>query len=455
MFDVKTFTNVQVGTAFTSLLAGSHIQGARSGSTGFVRADRTNSAHFVLSDVSGKFIKDESIIVNGVQNGRVIIKVDNFGFNDVKSLKSAVGVSTFEADVVLDDAIKLTNIISGNFRLSNTSGNTGIITASGKNFAGIITSNNIVSYTVPGETLPRFNRITGVSTDGDEINVSGITSVAGVCNGGVLDGLLPGSLDVNDLVLRNTSFQVGANSILTPVSRKNIASLDVTTTNLQFRKQYSDITVANSAFTSPNAGTDLFFQPFDEERYFISYNDGSIEPLKSSQVTIAADKKTVSFVGLSSVSGKANLFATVLKSKVKNKLKKLNDANVINITRSTLTSSGIGTNTLNDGLTNSGIFGTRVQDRKISLNVPDVVQLLAVFESNDSGDADLPALTLTAYSGPSGNNSDLIVGEQIIGLDSNAVGLVVEKPNVNTLGIVLQNQNVFSIGEREKHQKLT
>ena len=49
LFDVKTFTNVQVGTAFTSLLAGSHIQGARSGSTGFVRADRTNSAHFVLS----------------------------------------------------------------------------------------------------------------------------------------------------------------------------------------------------------------------------------------------------------------------------------------------------------------------------------------------------------------------------------------------------------------------
>ena len=258
---------------------------------------------------------------------------------------------------------------------------------------------------------------------------------------------------MNDLVLRNTSFQVGANSLLTPVSRKNIASLDVTTTNLQFRKQYADITVSNGSFTSPNAGTDLFFQPFDEERYFISYNEGSIEPLKESQVKIAADKKTVTFVGLSSVSGKANLFATVLKSKVKNKLKKVNDANVVNITRSTLASSGIGTNTLNDGLTNSRVFGTRVQDRKISLNVPDVVQLLAVFESNDAGDADLPTLSLTAYSGPSGNNSDLIVGEQIIGLDSNAVGLVVEKPNVNTIGIVLQNQNSFTIGEKVKATK--
>ena len=352
-----------------------------------------------MIDVTGKFIKDESILINGVQDGRVITKVDSFGFNDVKSVKSAVGVSTFEADILLDDGTKLTNLISGNLRLSNTSGNTGIITSSGQNFSGIITSNNIISYSVPGETVPRFNRITGVSTDGSQINVVGITSVTGVCNGGVLDGLIAGSLDVNDLLLRKTSFDLDQNSLLTPVRHNNIESLDVTTTTVQLRKQFSDITVANNQFTSPNAGADLFFQPFDEERYFISYDDGSIEPLKESQVEISADKKTVTFVGLSKTSGKANLFATVLKSKVKNKLKKLNEANVINISRSTLASSGIGTNSLNDGLTFNRVFGTRVQDRKISLNVPDVCQLLGVFESNDSGDADLPSLTLTAYSG--------------------------------------------------------
>ena len=78
---------------------------------------------------------------------------------------------------------------------------------------------------------------------------------------------------------------------------------------------------------------------------------------------------------------------------------------------------------------------------------------MAVFESNDAGDADLPSLTLTAYSGPSGNNSDLIVGEKIIGLDSNAVAVVVEKPNVTTLGIVLLNQNEFNIGETVKAER--
>ncbi len=280
LFDVKTFTNVKVATAITSISIGDHIQGGRSGATGFVRTAGTNVSDLSLIDVNGEFIKDESISINGVQNGRVITKVDDFTFNDVKSLQSAVGVSTFSADIVLDNFIRLGSLASGNFRLSNTSGNAGIITASGQNFAGIITSNNIVSYTVPGETVPRFNRITGVSTNGSEINVVGVTSVSGICNGGVSDGLIPGSLDVNDLVLRSPSFLVGDNTLTTPVSRQNLESLDVTNTTIQLRKQFSDITVANNQFTSPNAGTNLFFQPFDEERYFISYNDGSVEPLK-------------------------------------------------------------------------------------------------------------------------------------------------------------------------------
>jgi len=462
LFDVKTFTNITVGTAITSAPLGTHIQGARSGASGFVRTAGTNVTNLSLIDVNGTFLKDESILINGVQNGRVLTKVDNFTFNDVKSIESAVGVSTFAADVLLNNTTRLSTLVSGNFRLSNTSGNAGIITASGKNFAGIITSNNIVSYTVPGETVPRFNRITGVSADGTEIQVVGVTTVTGVCGGGVHDGSSATVLDVNDLTLRSPSFRIGSNSLVTPVSRRNLESLDVTNTTIQLRKQFSDITVASNSFTSPNAGADLFFQPFDEERYFISYDDGTIEPLKQSQISIAADKKTVTFVRLSKSSGKANLFATVIKSKIKTKQKKLQDANVLVVNRSTLAASGIGTNTLNDGLTTNSVFGTRVQDSKISLNVPDACELLAVIESNDAGDPDLPALTLTAYDGPTGNNSDLIIGEKITGLTSNAVALVVEKPNVTTLGVVFLNQNavdperagsIFDVGEKIKTEK--
>ena len=111
-------------------------------------------------------------------------------------------MSVFEADVLLDDGSKLTNLVSGNLKLTTTGGNAGTITASGKNFAGIITSNNIVSYTVPGETVPRFNRIVGVATDGASIDVVGIATVAGICGGGVLDGTVGVSTVVNDLLIR-------------------------------------------------------------------------------------------------------------------------------------------------------------------------------------------------------------------------------------------------------------
>ena len=110
------------------------------------------------------------------------------------------------------------------------------------------------------------------------------------------------------LLFDHLKFEVGDNTFTTLLSRQNIASLDVTNTTIQLRKQYSDITVANNQFTSPDAGANLFFQPFDEERYFISYNDGSVEPLKESQVEIAADKKTVTFVGLSSVAGEKQIY---------------------------------------------------------------------------------------------------------------------------------------------------
>ena len=465
LFDVKTFTTVRVSGIITSILGGSHVQGTRSGATGFKHGgNKTNLNDFDLIDVSGKFLKNESILINGVQqDGRIITKVDTFGFDDASSIQSAVGVSTFSADIVLDKGEKLTNIISGNFQLTNavvpghTSlgvGNGGVIKSAGKNFAGIITSNNIVSYTVPGETTPRFNRIVGVSTEGSEIQVVGISTVTGVCGGGVHDGNAATTLDVNDLQLRKPSFTLGQNSLLTPLDNTYVESIDVTNTTIQIRKQYSDITVAQNSFTTPNAGKNLFFQPFDEERYFISYDDGSIEPITSDQVDIANDKKTVTFVGLSKEEGKANLFATVLKSKVTNKQKKLNEANVLIIDRSSSTASGIGTNTLNDGLTHhQNAFGTRVQDEKISLNVPDAAQLLGVFESNDTSEPDLPSITLSGFSGPSSNNADLIIGERLTGLISNTVVAVIEKSGTDAVGIINLNEKDFEIGETVRGEK--
>mgnify|MGYP001176090435 CR=1 FL=1 len=445
LFDVKLFTKLQVGTAITSITASDYIEGARSGAGGFVRTAGTNVTELTLSDVNGQFLNDENIIINGNADGRTITKITDFNIDDVKSMRSYVGVSTFEADLILDEISRLDNVTTGSFEYTKTSSTTGIITATGGNFAGILTTGNILSYSLGSSKVPQFNRVTGVSTTGDEVSIAAIPSIPNINNGSVSSS---NKVTITDLRRRDTTFAITENTLTTPVNKPNVESLDVTTTNIQLRKQYSDITVANSGFTSPAAGKDLFFQPFDEERYLISYDDGSIEPLTPSQFTKADDSKTVTFTALSKSSGKANLFATVLKSNVRNKSKLLNEANVLVINRSKLASSGIGTNTLNDGLTNSRVYGTRVQDRQISLNVPEAIELLGVFESNDASDPDLPGITLGAYSGPSGNNSDMRIGEKLIGIDSDAVAVITEKPNTTTVGAVFLNENTFSVGER-------
>ncbi len=119
LFDIKTLTDVQVSSAITSLSSSDYIQGKRSGATGYVYSGNgTNVTSFKMIDVSGTFLKDEKLIINGIEDGRIFKKVSTYTFNDVKSLKSAVGVSTFSADVVLDDGDKLTNVVSSNLKLT-------------------------------------------------------------------------------------------------------------------------------------------------------------------------------------------------------------------------------------------------------------------------------------------------------------------------------------------------
>lgn len=66
---------------------------------------------------------------------------------------------------------------------------------------------------------------------------------------------------------------------------------------------------------------------------------------------------------------------------------------------------------MNDGLTYNNVYATRVQDKEISLNKPDVLRVLGVFESDDGNDPNIPTITLSSLSGPNQTTSDYIIGE--------------------------------------------
>ena len=163
--------------------------------------------------------------------------------------------------------------------------------------------------------------------------------------------------------------------------------------------------------------------------------------------------KGVTISGLTaSQSSNVVVHSTQQKSKVKSKVKTLTRSASLIVSGSARSNSGVSDG-IGDGLTSSSVFGKRVQDREVSLDVPDVVSVLAVFESSGIGDPTVPQLTLGSYNGPSGNNTDLISGEIGIGVSSGAAAKILGKSGTTKVDVIFKNNDAFVEGEEVKFQE--
>ena len=134
---------------------------------------------------------------------------------------------------------------------------------------------------------------------------------------------------------------------------------------------------------------------------------------------------------------------TLKKINVKSKAKNLTRCSKLVVNRSKYEYSGAAGTNFNNGLTYNTVFGTRVEDDEISLNVPDGLRVHAIFESSTTAAPTLPQLTLVNRSA---NLTDTIKGEILIGSNSGAVARVVES-TASTVDIVFMNELRFSVSE--------
>ena len=98
-------------------------------------------------------------------------------------------------------------------------------------------------------------------------------------------------------------------------------------------------------------------------------------------------------------------------------------------------------------------YGTRVQDDVISLNVPDLIRVHGIFESADTSDPSAPKVTLSSIATQSTTTNELIIGEYIVGQDSEAVAIVAEKLTNNQISFVYRNELEFKEGETVTFQE--
>ena len=444
LFDVQTYTQLKLNQSVSSidLPATSYVKGQNSGASGYATSSGNGSIIY-LRQISGTFQIGEQILINGLLTNpsRTISAIKVFDTKDIKSVYQSTAVSGFAVDFSAD--INLERTIAPGFTPTDliTVDPSGNVTCPGRYFTGI-TTNTIIRYQRVGFNTETFNRVISVSPTGQSMTVSGIATVAGVCDGAIGVTTTEYTFSIGVPITQNNGL------LYATLPNSPISSVNLTGSNLTVSSQVTGLTVGSGGTVTFNLSnvtglTSAFFLPFNNQRYSIFYDNGIADTLTSDKFSLS--ENTVRISGLTPNKNIVSINSTLLKNNIQSKVKIYNRSQIGIVTYSKYLQSGTGINTsINNGLTYNQFYGLRVEDDEISLNYPDVVRVLAVYESLDSNTPKLDTLTFNPILNVTNN---AIIGENIIGSQSGAIARIVTKPSSNNLGIIYLNSNTFSTYE--------
>jgi len=437
LYDIQTYTTLVLNSTISSsdLPATSFIKGKSGGASGYAVAAGGASDTINLRQTSGTFSVGEQLIINGLDFSRTIKTVTSYSTEDIKSVKQETSVSGFSATFTADCLLERFRFPNDVSQITISGGNT--VESPGKFFTGIKIGTIIRYQTNTGDE--KFNRVTAVSPLGTSLTIAATPGVVGVYSGTVTNGTYS-NIFVGAPFIRNQ----GSGFLYAQLPDSNISSVNLSDSLLTISEQITGESTNGSGVLSFDLSavsgiSSAFFTPFDEERYSVHYSNGGIGTITSDQFTLSGNIVTIA--GL--ISGQNNIVvnATLVKNGIKSKIKTYNRSQILTISKSKYPQSGTGiSSSIGDGLQYNQYYGLRVQDEEISLNYPDVVKIIAIYESFDSS---APSLDEIQFTSSANVTTNAIVGEDIVGSISKAVARVVSKPSSNFLGIVYLNPERF------------
>lgn len=441
LFDIQTYTNVITTTPITGIALGSYIQGANSGAAGYARSITDGNTNFSIYQVSGKFIRNESLIFNGISSTSSSIgTVTDYSIDDIKSIS---GTNGFSCDTLLSNS---TNVVGPfNVIVYAPTGIATITKVNGSAFASNIKLDDVISYQPIGFTSSVFARVSNINNTKTDITIVGTSTVSNICTGDV--GIGTYSLQ-NISILKPQITQSDDSALYGKLNHSNISNVSLLNSNIFVKVQYIGVTKSSTTLTLPNlSGTDYVYSAFDEERYVVVNANGSIENLTNATFAISAGGKLATFTNLSADSGPCVVITTQIKSNVSAKQKRYSRCNSTSLTKTKYLTP------YNAGLTYSSTYGTRVEDNQISLNFPDVVEVHAIFESSTTSSPELPWIAITDFNSPNSNTSDLIIGELVVGSETGAIAIVAELKNSTQIYLVYKTPKTFQVSEQIKFKE--
>ncbi len=396
VFDVQMFTAIEFATAQT-IDAGSLLVGTTSGARAYLVNALSAADHTLVYGVEGTFIVGEMITVDGLNKDTIEV-VHSYDFADTRQVlcrDESSNTVEYTADIILSDIIR----VQGSTFSYDATGSAEKITGSQSNFALDLRPGDRIYF-----SATKF-------VDVDKVNPASLT---GSQNSTIFDyaaqtvnvtpgagSAAPSAGDYTALLrYRSKLNNINNADLLSAMPKKYIKS--ISDESMIVRRTFDARSVASNSVSITLPANEQF-QSISDENYTITVLAGSnsTHPV-GDQVTInttsssaigyttftSADRTTIQIENLTSITS-IKVTATISKNVTTKKTKAAQQMFVLK-TNKTIENL----DKQNYGLVYSNLYGTRVQDRDISLGLVDCYRLHAVYESLDDNDPIIPSVTL-------------------------------------------------------------
>jgi len=405
LFDVRMYTKLTVAASPSYALAvGQRIKGSVSGAKGIVAVTLAHGGtELMVHDVEGEFSTSDTIrLEQATTGGKAVSAVRNYSTDRVRQVSQASkdsNAAVFAADTVTtDNQFVLTGSVVGSATASTQTG----------------VNTKFTQELKEGDVI--------VAPNGTSHIVSSVTSDTSIetASGANING---------KYIRQRAQLQEQEKTVAIAATPKNFVS-SITPNTLQIRKQKTALlsgatgslsaATGETLFSDPSSETDNYIvtiheadgtetNPEDNEEgrtISITEHDSVIEPSGSQggAISISAANSTP----LSNDDQVKVIYGVTKDVSSDNADKLLKRSRGVRIT-STANATVSGTNPSGD------VYGTNINDEIITLGVPDVYALRAVYESNDTSDALPPKLTLSSGMGtcnPGDKLSGSVTGAQ-------------------------------------------
>ena len=437
LFDIRMFTKLTTADTAYALTAGQRVKGDVSGAKGTVAVSSASGATTVwLMDVEGTFSTSDTIrLEHATASGKAVSAVRSYSSDRVRALfqecRTSSGTADFTADTILTDPNNRVKL-SGTF--VNGSSSTAVTGVNGTLFSQELKEGDVIEFPSGATSI-----VSSITSD-----IALVLTANGPNETGVCSRLRAKLLEQNKTVA------------ISATPKDFISS--VTPNQVTLRKQ-TVLTFSGNTVSSPAVGSDSSLVAEDANDYIVSIHDpgdgdgsgaiidtqqtgvGNGQPLTvntNSNGTFTLDHEDSTAM---EASDKVKVIYAVQKGVADdNAVKTINRSRGVKVTTTASTNA--------TGSASGEVYGTNINDEIITLGVPDVYALRAVYESNDTTDALPPSLTLA--SGFAGDP-----GDKITGGTSGAVAKIIQVSGTTVYFYYVTTDILFTAGETVTNETST